>query len=156
MTTYKEAKTELAQRPDTHLLWDMLSMCLDGYSANAKSHDRVSNTLDRHVFKTVSVLYQQLVERLLKGVDQLPEDTGTMNPEPGYISIAYLSALNASDKFLSARVMSVNCQVIKRVGRLVKKLNNRVFANGIIDYLARIQVVLDNTESRRKAAKLIR
>lgn len=141
---------------DSRILCDMLSMCFDGFSANSTLYGRVSNTLDKHIFKKVSSLYRRLAERLLYGVGVLPEDTGTMNPEPGYIAIAYLSALNAPEKYASNRVMSVNWQVIKRIGKLVRQLNDKLFANTIIDYLACIQVLLDNVHHRRKAAKLIK
>jgi hypothetical protein len=154
MSNHQEIERESTYQSDSHILWDMLSMCFDGCFANASSYERVSNTLDQHVFKTVSTLYSQLAERLLKGLGKLPKDTGSMNQDSGHVSIAYLSALNGSDKTLSNRMMSVNWQVIKRIGKLVRKLKNRLFANRIIDYLARIQVVLDNTENRRKAAKL--
>jgi len=139
---------------DLPILCDMLSMCFDGFFANSSLCGRVSNTLDRHVFKKVSSLYRRLAERLLYGVGRLPEDTGTMNPEPGYIATAYLSALNASEKYLSNRVMSVNGQVVKRIGRLVQQLKNRLFANMIVDYLACIQMVLDNVKQQRMSAKL--
>jgi len=139
---------------DLPILCDMLSMCFDGFFANSSLCGRVSNTLDRHVFKKVSSLYRRLAERLLYGVGRLPEDTGTMNPEPGYIATAYLSALNASEKYLSNRVMSVNGQVVKRIGRLVQQLKNRLFANMIVDYLACIQMVLDNVKHQRMSAKL--
>lgn len=140
---------------DSRILCDMLSMCFDGFSANSTLYGRVSNTLDKHIFKKVSSLYRRLAERLLYGVGALPEDTGTMNPEPGYIAIAYLSALNAPEKYASSRVMSVNWQVIKRVGKLVRLLDDKLFANTIIDYLVCIQVLLDNVRHRRKAAKLM-
>ncbi|ETX11403.1 hypothetical protein MUS1_10980 [Marinomonas ushuaiensis DSM 15871] len=139
---------------DLPILCDMLSMCFDGFFANSSLCGRVSNTLDRHVFKKVSSLYRRLAERLLYGVGRLPEDTGTMNPEPGYIATAYLSALNAADKYLPNRVMSVNGQVVKRISRLVQKLKNRLFANMIVDYLACIQMVLDNVKHQRISAKL--
>ncbi|MBD5771425.1 hypothetical protein [Marinomonas colpomeniae] len=148
-------KKEPYQHPDSHIVCDMLSMCFDGSFANSTSRKRVRNTLDQQVFQTVSLLYRGLAERLLTSLGKLPQDTGTMNPEPGYIAIAYLSALNASDKYFSNRVMMVNWQVIKRIGRLVHKLDDRLFANMIIDYLARIQVVLDSTQNRRKAARLV-
>ena len=140
---------------DTRILCDMLSMCFDGFFANSALCGRVGNTLDRHVFKKVSSLYRRLAERLLHSVGTLPEDTGTMNPEPGYVATAYLSALNAADRHAPSRVMSVNWQVIKRIGKLVRKLDDKLFANMVVDYLACIQVVLDNAQRRRKAAKLM-
>ncbi|MDE8602614.1 hypothetical protein M3I01_006695 [Marinomonas sp. RSW2] len=140
---------------DSRILCDMLSMCFDGFSANCTLYARVSNTLDKHIFKKVSSLYRRLAERLLYGIGVLPEDTGTMNPEPGYIAVAYLSALNAPEKYTSNRIMSVNWQVIKRIGKLVRLLDDKLFANMIVDYLACIQVLLDNAHYRRKAAKLI-
>ena len=140
---------------DSRVLCDMLSMCFDGFFANSTLCGRVGNTLDKHVFKKVSSLYRRLAERLLHSVGTLPEDTGTMNPEPGYIATAYLSALNAADKYAPSRVMSVNWQVLKRIGKLVRELDNKLFANIIVDYLACIQIVLDKAQQRRKAAKLI-
>lgn len=139
---------------DSPILCDMFSMCFDGFFANSSLCGRVSNTLDRHVFKKVSSLYGCLAERLLFGVGRLPEDTGTMNPEPGYIATAYLSALNASEKYRFNRVMSVNGQVVKRISRLVQKLQNRLLANMIVDYLAYIRMVLDNVKHQRISAKL--
>ena len=50
--------------------------------------------------------------------------------------------------------MTVNWQVIKRIGKLVRELDNKLFANIIVDYLACIQMVLDNAQKRRKAANL--
>ncbi|WP_421850208.1 hypothetical protein [Marinomonas sp.] len=141
---------------DSRILCDMLSMCFDGFFANSALCGRVGNTLDKHVFKKVSSLYRRLAERLLHSVGVLPEDTGTMNPEPGYIATAYLSALNAADRYAPSRVMSVNWQVIKRIGKLVRKLDDKLFANMIVDYLACIQIVLDNAQQRRKVAKLVK
>ncbi|SHE37201.1 hypothetical protein SAMN02745753_00155 [Marinomonas polaris DSM 16579] len=154
----KDHRTEKMLYPnrDSRILCDMLSMCFDGFFANSALCGRVGNTLDKHVFKKVSSLYRRLAERLLHSVGTLPEDTGTMNPEPGYIATAYLSALNAADKHASSRVMSVNWQVIKRIGKLVRELDNKLFASMIIDYLACIQMVLDNAQKRRKAAKLVK
>jgi len=139
---------------DSRILCDMISMCFDGFSANDTLYGRVSNTLDKHIFKKVSYLYRRLAERLLYGVGGLPEDTGTMNPEPGYIAVAYLSALNAPVKHVASRVMSVNWQVIKRIGKLVRKLDDKLLAKMIIDYLVCIQVLLENVQRRRKMAKL--
>ncbi|UTW00769.1 hypothetical protein KDW99_06495 [Marinomonas rhizomae] len=139
---------------DSCVLCDMLSMCFDGFVANSALYGRVGNTMDKHVFKKVSSLYRRLAERLLHGMGRLPEDTGTMNPEPGYIATAYLSALNAADKHVASRVMSVNWQVVKRIGKLVKKLDNLLLVNMVVDYLACIQMVLDNAHKRRKAAEL--
>lgn len=154
----KDHRTEKMLYPnrDSRILCDMLSMCFDGFFANSALCGRVGNTLDKHVFKKVSSLYRRLAERLLHSVGTLPEDTGTMNPEPGYIATAYLSALNAADKYASSRVMSVNWQVIKRIGKLVRELDNKLFASMIVDYLACIQMVLDNAQKRRKAAKLVK
>ncbi|GGN31108.1 MULTISPECIES: hypothetical protein [Marinomonas] len=143
------------QNADIRILCDIFSMCFDGFFANSALCGRVGNTLDKHVFKKVSSLYRRLAERLLLNVGALPEDTGTMNPEPGYVATAYLSALNAPDRYAPSRIMLVNWQVIKRIGKLVRKLENKIFANTIVDYLAYIQIVLDNTEHRRKTAKLL-
>jgi hypothetical protein len=140
---------------DSRVLCDIFSMCFDGFFANSTLCGRVGNTLDKQVFKKVSSLYRRLAERLLLKVGALPEDTGTMNPEPGYVATAYLSALNAPDKHAPNRVMLVNWQVIKRVGKLVRKLENKMFASMIVDYLVYIQMVLDNTQHKRKAAKLV-
>lgn len=151
----KNAFTSLYSHSDSPILCDMLSMCFDGFFANSSLCGRVSNTLDRHVFKKVSSLYRRLAERLLSGVGRLPEDTGTMNPEPGYIATAYLSALNAAEKYLPNRVMSVNGQVIKRMSKLVQKLKDRRFASMIVDYLVCIQMVLENIKHQRMSAKLL-
>ncbi|MGO2232626.1 hypothetical protein B6N13_09010 [Marinomonas sp. UCMA 3892] len=152
----KNHRTEKMLYPnrDSRILCDMLSMCFDGFFANSALCGRVGNTLDKHVFKKVSSLYRRLAERLLQSVGTLPKDTGTMNPEPGYIATAYLSALKAADKHALSRVMTVNWQVIKRIGKLVRELDNKLFANIIVDYLACIQMVLDNAQKRRKAANL--
>ncbi|RBP85637.1 hypothetical protein EBI01_02565 [Marinomonas rhizomae] len=139
---------------DSRILCDMLSMCFDGFFANSALCGRVGNTVDKHVFKKISSLYRRLAERLLQSVGRLPEDTGTMSPEPRYIATAYLSALNTADKHSLSRVMSVNWQVIKCISKLVGELENKLFVSMIVDYLACIQVVLDNVKKRRKAAKL--
>ena len=141
---------------DSRILCDMFSMCFDGFTANSTLYGRVNNTLDKHVFKKVSSLYQRLAERLLYRVGVLPEDTGTMNPEPGYVAMAYLSALNAPNRHVPSRVMSVNWQVIKRIGKLVRQLDDKLFDNMIIDCLVCIQVLLDNAQRRRKAANLMK
>jgi len=142
---------------DSRILCDMLSMCFDGCSANDASRKRVDNTLDQQVFYTLSAMYRNLAERLFNKLGkQLPQDSGTMNPEPGYIATAYLAAVNASDKYVSNRVMVVNWQVIKRISLLVKKLQDRRLANRIVDDLAGIKIVLDNTQSKRKSAQLIK
>lgn len=139
---------------DSRIVCDMLSMTFDGFFANSVLCGRVGNTLDKHVFKKIASLYRRLAERLLQTVGKLPEDTGTTTLEPGYIATGYLSALNAEDKQAINRVMSINWQVIKRIGKLVRELDDKIFANMIVDYLACIQVVLDNTHKRRMAAKL--
>lgn len=154
LNDYRSEKMPYPNR-DSSILCDMLSMCFDGFFANSALCGRVGNTLDKHVFKKVSSLYRRLAERLLHNVGRLPEDTGTMNPEPGYIATAYLSALNAADRYAPSRVMSVNWQVLKRIGKLVRQLDDKLFANMIVDYLACIQMVLDKAQQRRKAAKLI-
>lgn len=155
MLYYHCSSQEPYPTADSRILCDIFSMCFDGFFANSALCGRVGNTLDKHVFKKVSSLYRRLAERLLLNVGPLPEDTGTMNPEPGYVATAYLSALNAPDRYAPGRIMLVNWQVIKRIGKLVKKLENRVFASMIVDYLACIQMVLDNTQHRRKTAKLL-
>ncbi len=142
---------------DSRIVCDMLSMCFDGCVANEASRSRVTNTLEKQVFHRLSSLYRGLAERLFNQLGaQLPQDSGTMNPEPGYIATAYLAAMNASDKKFTHRVMIVNWQVIKRVGMLVRKLQDRRFAKKIVDDLACIQMVLDTTQQRRKSAKLSR
>ncbi|ETI62592.1 hypothetical protein [Marinomonas profundimaris] len=154
---FDDPRSETAFSPNTDfsILCDMLSMCFDGFFANSAVYARVGNTLEKQLFKKVSSLYRRLAERLLSQVGELLRDTGTMNPEPGYIAAAYLSALNAPDKYAIRRVMSVNWQVLRRIGKWVKKLDDNVSAKMIIDYLASIQMVLDNVQRQRALAKLI-
>ncbi|NVK75080.1 hypothetical protein C0J08_06365 [Marinomonas sp. CT5] len=140
---------------DTRILCDMISMCFDGFFANSVLSGRVANTLDKHVFKKLSSLYRRLSERLLLSVGSIPEDTGTMNPEPGYIATAYLAALKSPDKYAPSRIMSVNWQVVKRMSRSVRLLENEKYINMIVDYLACIQVVLDGVKQKRLTAKLL-
>ncbi|NLQ16911.1 hypothetical protein HGG82_04655 [Marinomonas sp. M1K-6] len=142
------------QNTDSRILCDLLSMCFDGFFANAALCRRVGNTLDQHVFKKVSSLYCRLAEQLLLNVGALPEDTGTMNPEPGYVAKAYLSALNAPEKHLPNRVMLVNCQVVKRLGKMACRLRDRRLAYTLIDDITCLQVLLDKVRHKRAAAKL--
>ncbi|MBJ7554423.1 hypothetical protein [Marinomonas spartinae] len=140
---------------DACLVWDIFSISYDGGYANAKVQGRVANTVEQHVFQMVANQYLALSEKLLVCLGELPKDSGSMNPEAGYIGKAYLHAIKASDKNLPNRIMSINRQALKRIKRLVTKLKDRLFALRISEFLASIQMTLDQVSHRRQQAGLV-
>lgn len=149
--TPSNAKLQAYSDTDSRLMLDILSISFDGSVANATLYARVANTLEQHVFQRVAEQYGALSDSLLKSSISLPKDSSTMNLETGYIAKAYLMALKSSDKHAPSRVMSVNRQALKRIRKMLERITDRPFVSWLSQYLAWIQVTLDQVQHQRIA-----
>jgi hypothetical protein len=148
--------TRSLSNKDTGLIYDMISMCFDGFFANVTLSEQVDNTLDKHGFKKLSNLFRRLADRLLSFVGNVLEDSKLMTQDAGRITSEYLAALSANTgQDLVNRVMLVNEQGLKRIEALLRQLGDKVFANIIADYLVFLRRGLDNVKQWRSNAKVI-
>ncbi|MBJ7537378.1 hypothetical protein [Marinomonas transparens] len=126
---------------DLKILCDMLSISLDAYSANVALYRRITTCLEQYAFQRISFLYWSLSEQLLFCLEALPQDTGTMNPEAGYIGKAYLAATKAPIEKAPKRMVVVNKQALKRLKKLGAKLDDRQYAMAVNQCLMKIQMM---------------
>ncbi|PYF83445.1 hypothetical protein DFP75_102541 [Marinomonas alcarazii] len=156
MINNRDLATRSLSDKDTGLIYDMISMCFDGFFANATLSERVDNTIDKHGFKKLSYLFRRLADRLLSFVGNVLEDSKMMTQEAGHISREYLTALGAATgQSLLSLVMVINERSLKRIEVLLRQLGDKVFANVIADYLVYLRRGLDTVKQWRSNAKVI-
>ena len=155
MIINRDLVTRSLSDKDTGLIYDMISMCFDGFFANATLSERVDNTVDKHGFRKLSYLFRRLADRLLSFVGNVLQDSKTMTQDAGFISSEYLTALStATGQNLVNLVMIVNERGLKRIEVLLRQLGNKVVANIIADYLVYLRRGLDTVQQWRSNAKV--
>ncbi len=144
---------------DCRLLYDMLSVCLDGVFANSRLHNRADNTLEKQVFQSLSVLYRHLAACLMVNINRQvvkvnAAGTNAASPTASIIATAYLAALDGSASQVPIQVMDVNKQTIRQLRAWSQQLVNEPFVCAISDNLASLQRGIDRAQQRRENAQL--